>query len=174
MSSTSHYPLYSFNTANSDDSQLLAGPSYESFTSPRPPIPDRPHRLRSLRPWSFSHRRSPTQPSPPLNQVTNGSSVADKEIEDVLASYEQLRVREPTPPRAQGSERPKRPTVLTDTIRANSTRHDSRDRSGGRRWSDSDEDDQVDSYSWIDPSVVGSEDLRRTVSCPLPGSLADM
>lgn len=139
-----------------------AGPSYESYTS-QPASgslqPPRPSRSRHFRPWSFSVRgsRSDTEgnrskPSSGPPGTPNGSSgqPADggTEAEGVLKSYERLQVADQPPPD------PQRPRL--------SSPHRS---SGKGRWSDSDEEDhEPDAYSWVDPSVAGSEHLRRTVS----------
>ena len=138
-----------------------AGPSYETYiaqTTSESLKPPRPSRSRHLRPWSFSARvtRSDTEANvyklaPPGQASVNGSGGPGRSgtptDEEILKSYDRLQVADQPPPV------PQRPRLTSPHRR------------GGRgRWSDSDDEDhEPDAYSWVDPSVVGSDKPQRTV-----------
>lgn len=162
--------LYTSPAGHSSSSHSTqAGPSYEThLNSPNEVSSSRSRRLKSFRPWSFS--RPPSQPdrqgisggpssARSGNASTNGMDGAEydttEDMSEVLRSYSELRVRDIEPPPPSSRRRnappppPPRPWVSTK-----------------KDWSSSDEDDIPDGYSysdWIDPSEVGSANLRRTV-----------
>lgn len=143
------------------DSITRAGPSYESYSSGtlKPP-PDRPSKLRRLRPWSFSSRSSPGRTESGANSLNHPEPLAqasghpDTEVDRIIEPYELLRVRDHEPSSPGESSKPTRPNILTRTRR-----------SSAQRWSDSEEDDQADSYSWVDNDQSGNaQRAQRGVS----------
>ena len=129
-------------------SQTRAGPSSETVSSSNETPGRRPSRLRGLRPWSFSARTVPSNASP-SKPGPSGKPKADDPVDADLAralqSYEQLRVADPR-------DKPL-PLPVQDEQPS--------------KWLEADDewvDNEPDAYSWVDPSEVGTERARATVS----------
>lgn len=164
---SSGHRLYSSpNTGSPSTSSTQAGPSYESYLKPSDGMSPNPRRTKHFRPWSFSHRSTQShQANDPSSSAGGSTSLAanidghgngNGNVEDVLRSYSELRVSDNTTPSSSTPRRrdappppPRRPKLTMKT------------------YASSDEDDIPDSYSysdWVDPSEVGTANLRRTVS----------
>lgn len=132
-------------------SQTRAGPSYGTDNSSVEPLQQRPSRLRRLRPWSFSSRASGSggsSSSPGISGKAKPDTSTDADLARALQSYEELKIAEPN-----AEPLPQRPRISTR-------------QKDVKKWPESDDDgtdNELDGYSWVDPSNVEIDRSSITV-----------
>lgn len=122
-----------------------AGPSRISDNNMSPPSTRK--RLKGLRPWSFTGKPKAD------GSIQNGKKKETApEVSDVLGPYEELRI-------SDGKPRSPIPPRFTNAII-----EEPNEIHGMEEGDDGGSDEEPDAYSWVDPSIAGTERLRATVS----------